>query len=71
MNQSEMDKLGQTGPPRNSLQQQLDMARLGIENKQSDEKRNNDLNNAILLALVGIPISVGISTSVFFFTRKK
>ena len=72
LKQSSLEKqLGLTGPPRNSLQEQLDLTRIEVGNKQIDELRANDVNNAIVLASIGIPISVGISIAVFLFARKR
>ena len=72
LKQSSLEKqLGLTGPPRSSLQEQLDLYRIEVENKQVDELRANDVNNAIVLISIGIPMSAGISIAVFLFARKR
>jgi hypothetical protein len=71
LKQSSLEKqLGLTGPPRSLLQEQLDLARIEVANKQIDELRANDVNNAIISISIGIPISAGISIALFLFTRK-
>ena len=54
-----------------ALQHELDLFRIQHEKQLAEEKKTNDLNNTIILAVVGIPIAIGISVGMLLFTRKR
>ena len=54
-----------------TLQEQLDLAKIQTEKHQQEEEQIKDINNAIVLASVGIPLAVGISTGVLLSRKRK
>ncbi|MHB8602742.1 MAG: hypothetical protein ACYC6W_03545 [Nitrosotalea sp.] len=65
------EQLGLTGPPRSSLQEQLDLYGIQNEKHQQDEQQAKNISNTIILASVGIPIAAGVSVGVLLFARKR
>ncbi|GEM_PF-4312380 len=54
-----------------ALQQALDLLRMQTEKQQLEKQQDEEIKTSFHLAEVGIPIALGISIGMLFFTRKR